>query len=52
MPKQKRRPEIMHPGRKLQTPIEIKATALALKADRDRWTKLMAQPLNQWKLIK
>jgi hypothetical protein len=48
----KRRPEIMHPGRKQQTPIEIKETAQALKADRDRWTKLMAQPLNQWKLIK
>ena len=47
----KRRPEILCPGRKLQTPIEIKATAQALKADRDRWTKLMAQPLNQWKPV-
>jgi len=47
----KRRPEIMRPGRKQQTPIEIKATALALKADRDRWTALMAQPLNQWKPV-
>jgi hypothetical protein len=47
----KRRPEIMHPGRKQQTPIEKKATALALKADRDRWTALMAQPLNQWKPV-
>jgi hypothetical protein len=51
MPKKKRRPEIMHPGRKQQTPLEKKATALALKADRDRWTKLMAQPINQWKPV-
>ncbi|CAB4151693.1 hypothetical protein UFOVP583_30 [uncultured Caudovirales phage] len=49
---QKRRPEILCPGRKLQTPIEKKATTLAIKADRDRWTALMAQPLNKWKLIK
>jgi len=48
----KRRPEIMRPGRKQQTPIEIKATALAIKADRDRWNTLMAQPLNQWKPAK
>lgn len=48
----KRRPEIMHPGRKLQTPIEKKATVLALKADRDRWNALMAQPLNKWIPIK
>jgi hypothetical protein len=47
----KRRPEIMHPGRKQQTPLEKKETALALKANRDRWNTLMAQPLNKWNPI-
>lgn len=47
----KRRPEILQPGRKLQTPVEQKTTALAIKAHRDRWTALMAQPLNKWKPI-
>lgn len=47
----KRRPEILQPGRKLQTPVEQKTTALAIKADRNRWTALMAQPLNKWKPV-
>ena len=49
---QKRRPEILRPGRKLQTPIEQQTTAITRTSDVKRWTALMAQPLNKWQLIK
>jgi hypothetical protein len=48
---QKRRQERLHPGLKLQTPIEKKITALTKTSDRNRWTALMAQPLNKWKPV-
>ena len=48
----KRRPEILWPGLKLQTPIENKKTKLCLTLDMKRWKELMDQPLNKWKPIK
>lgn len=44
---QKRRPEIMHPGRKLLTPLEKKAIALARSEDLKRWNFLLS--LNKYK---
>ena len=38
----KRRPEIMRPGLKLQTPIERKATASQLAEHRKRWEYLFS----------
>jgi len=38
----KRRPEIMHPGRKQQTPLEKKATAARLAEHRKRWEYLFS----------
>ena len=43
----KRRPDIMRPGLKQQTPIEIKATAASAAAERKRWKYLFS--LNVWK---
>jgi hypothetical protein len=43
----KRRPEILNPGRKLQTPVEKKATALARTEDLKRWNFLLS--LNKYK---
>jgi hypothetical protein len=39
---QKRRPERLRPGRKQQTPIEIKATARELAEHRKRWEYLFS----------
>jgi hypothetical protein len=52
MPKkpQKRRPEIMHPGLKQQTPLEKEETAAYLINNRKRWEHLFS--LNKWVLIK
>ena len=47
---QKRRPEIMHPGRKQQTPLEKKETATHLLSNQKRWEHLFS--LNKWVLIK
>ena len=41
----------MHPGLKQLTPIEKRIVEKATKRDRDRWTALMAQPLNKWKPV-
>jgi hypothetical protein len=43
----KRRPEIMRPGLKQQTPVETKATADRLADHRKRWEYLFS--LNVWK---
>ena len=45
----KRRPEIMRPGLKQQTPIEIKTTTAAAAAERKRWEYLFS--LNVWKPV-
>jgi hypothetical protein len=37
---QKRRPERLRPGLKLQTPVEVKATARELAEHRKRWDYL------------
>ena len=34
------------------TPEEARRLETVTKADRDRWTELMAQPLNKWKPVK
>ena len=47
---QKRRPEIMHPGRKLLTPLEKKEIADHLLSNQKRWEHLFS--LNKWVLIK
>jgi hypothetical protein len=47
---QKRRPEIMHPGLKQQTPIEKKETVALLLSNKKRWEHLLS--LNKWVLIK
>ena len=43
----KRRPEIMRPGLKQQTPVETKATARELAEHRKRWEHLLS--INVWK---
>ena len=43
----KRRPEILKPGLKQQTPVEKRKTAVGLYEDRKRWEHLFS--LNVWK---
>ena len=43
----KRRPEIMKPGLKMQTPIELRTTNARLAADVKRWKHLFS--LNAWR---
>jgi hypothetical protein len=50
MPKQKRRPERLRPGLKLQTPVETKETAAQLAEHRKRWQYLFS--LNVFKSAK
>ena len=52
MPKQKRRPEILNPGLKQQTPHEKQTTAKAIAADKARWEYLFHPDRNRWKSIK
>ena len=47
---QKRRPEIMQPGRKLLTPLEKKEIANHLLANQKRWQYLLS--LNKWEPVK
>jgi hypothetical protein len=47
---QKRRPEIMRPGLKQQTPLEKKQTAVYSLSNKLRWEHLFS--LNKWVLIK
>jgi len=47
MPKQKRRPEIMKPGLKMLTPIELRTVAAHNHANAERWKHLFS--LNKWK---
>ncbi len=42
MRKQKRRPERLRPGLKLQTPVETQATAAQLAEHRKRWEYLFS----------
>ena len=47
MAKRQRRPKILKPGLKLQTPLEAKRTDLRTISDRQRWEYLFS--LNVWK---
>jgi hypothetical protein len=47
MPKQKRRPEILKPGLKMLTPIELRTVASHNRANAERWKHLFS--LNKWK---
>jgi len=46
-PTRKRRPEIMKPGLKLLTPIELRSVAAHNKANALRWKHLFS--LNAWR---
>lgn len=48
----KRRPEILRPGLKQQTPHEKLKTDLRLLSDRKRWEHLFHPDRNRWVLIK
>jgi len=48
--KRQRRPEILKPGLKQQTPAEKQKTQATLLSDRKRWEYLFS--LNVWKPIK
>lgn len=50
--KQKRRPEIMRPGLKLLTPLELKKVSSRRAIDYNRWMALFDVSCNRWRLIK
>jgi len=50
--KQKRRPELMRPGMKLLTPLEIRKVSSRKAIDYKRWMALFDVACNKWRLIK
>jgi len=50
--KQKLRPELMRPGMKLLTPLEIRKVSSRRAIDHKRWMALFNAACNKWRFIK